>query len=137
MRNKDCEKYPKNLKYTKTHEWLKIEERKITLGISYFAQEQLGDIVYVELPKIGMEVKEQKMFMEIESSKAVSKIYSPCKGKIVAINKKLGENPGLINSDPYGEGWLVEIEIMSLVLPDTLLDSICYENFLKEEIKDD
>jgi len=105
---------PDSLKYTAEHEWVEsVGDLRVRVGITDFAQSALGDIVYVQLPKIGEKVSANKVFGEVESTKSVSEIYSPVTGSIVAINEKLNSTPEIINTDVYGEGWIVEIEIVS------------------------
>lgn len=103
-----------NLYYTKDHEWIKIENGKVKVGISDYAQKELRDIVYVELPKIGVKVKQFERFCSIESVKAVSDVYSPVSGKVIEVNRKLETSPELLNADPYGEGWIAIIEAEKL-----------------------
>jgi glycine cleavage system H protein len=105
---------PDNLKYTKEHEWVSAKEANIhRMGITDFAQAALGDIVYVQLPKIGESVTADKVCGEVESTKSVSEIFAPVTGKIVAVNESLSATPELVNQDPYGAGWLAEIEVSS------------------------
>lgn len=106
-------------KYTKTHEWIDTETGKV--GVSNYAQEQLGDIVYVELPAVGKEVKKGERIASLESVKAAGDVYAPVSGKIVAVNEKVNATPELINQDPEGEGWLVQIEISNPGELDELL----------------
>jgi glycine cleavage system H protein len=106
-------------KYTKTHEWIDTETGKV--GVSNYAQEQLGDIVYVELPAVGKEVKKGERIVSLESVKAAGDVYAPVSGKIVAVNEKVNATPELINQDPEGEGWLVQIEISNPAELDELL----------------
>jgi glycine cleavage system H protein len=98
-------------KYTATHEWIDLEGAKATLGITDFAQAQLGDVVFLELPKLGTKVALGESFGVIESVKAASDLYSPAAGTVVEVNERLTENPELVNKDPYGEGWLVKLEV--------------------------
>jgi len=102
---------PANLKYTKEHEWLKLEDKIVTMGITDYAQGELGDVVFVELPAVGADVQAMKPFGTIEAVKAVSDIFSPVSGKVAAINKALEADPMAVNRDPYGEGWIIKIEI--------------------------
>ncbi|QIV78290.1 glycine cleavage system protein GcvH [Fervidobacterium pennivorans] len=106
-------------KYTKTHEWIDTETGKV--GVSNYAQEQLGDIVYVELPAVGKEVKKGERIVSLESVKAAGDVYAPVSGKIVAVNDKVNAMPELINQDPEGEGWLVQIEMSNPAELDELL----------------
>ena len=104
---------PSDLKYTKEHEWVRVEGDVATIGITDYAQGELGDIVFVELPDIGAEVKQMGRFGTIEAVKAVSDMYSPVTGKVVDINKGLDDDPMVINRDPYGGGWIIKVKIMS------------------------
>ena len=119
---------PENLKYTKEHEWIaELSSTKFRVGITDYAQSALGDIVYIQLPKTGTEVKANSVCGEVESTKSVSEIYAPISGKVVAVNNNLESTPETINSDPYGEGWIVEIEISSTNLEQTLLSPQEYQ----------
>ena len=119
---------PENLRYTKEHEWIaELSSTKFRIGITDYAQSALGDIVYIQLPKIGSDVKANSVCGEVESTKSVSEIYAPISGKVVAVNNNLDSKPEIINSDPYGEGWIVEIEISSIKLEETLLSALDYQ----------
>lgn len=102
---------PENLQYTKEHEWVSVDASTYTMGITDYAQGALGDIVYVQLPKVGEIVNSGKVCGEVESTKSVSEIYAPVSGTVVAINESLANTPESINSDPYGDGWLLKIEV--------------------------
>lgn len=115
---------PNELSYTKEHEWVSCENLTITMGITEYAQAALGDIVYVQLPKVGEAVVAGKVCGEVESTKSVSDIYAPVTGTIVAINNALSSSPETINSDPYGGGWLAKIEVV--VVPSDLLTAAQY-----------
>lgn len=115
---------PENLQYTKEHEWVLAEGSIYTMGITDYAQEALGDIVYVQLPQVGQSVRAGAICGEIESTKSVSEIYAPVSGVVQAINEALTNAPESINSDPYGTGWLVKIEVTTP--PSDLLDSTHY-----------
>ena len=121
---------PAELKYTKEHEWVKVESdpKKVKVGITDFAQGALGDIVYIQMPKVGETVGAEKVCGEVESTKSVSEIYSPVSGKVVSINTELEGKPELINQDPYGAGWIMEIEISGD--SSELLDSAAYETLI-------
>ncbi|MCS7174308.1 glycine cleavage system protein GcvH [Pseudothermotoga sp.] len=121
------------MRFTKTHEWVKVEGKIAIVGISNHAQEKLGDVVYVELPQVGKIVKKGEAFMSIESVKAASDVYAPVSGKIVEVNQKLSNQPELINKDAEGEGWLVKIEIVDLKELSDLLDDEAYRRFCEEE----
>jgi glycine cleavage system H protein len=119
---------PSDLKYTAEHEWVRVSEgsRTVRIGITDYAQEALGDVVYVSLPDVGTEVAPGATFGEVESTKSVSDIYAPLPGTISARNDALDDQPGLINSDPYGDGWIVEIELSDAADLDGLLDAAAY-----------
>jgi glycine cleavage system H protein len=119
-----------DLKYTKTHEWLKIKGSKAFVGITDHAQSELTDIVFVELPEIDKELKQGEELCVVESVKSVSEIYSPVSGKITDINKKLDDAPEIVNKSPYDEGWLVEIEIKNQAELDNLLDAEAYKKLI-------
>ena len=119
---------PENLRYTKEHEWIaELSSTKFRIGITDYAQSALGDIVYIQLPKSGSEVKANSVCGEVESTKSVSEIFAPISGKVVAVNNNLDSNPETINSDPYGAGWIVEIEISATKLEETLLSPQEYQ----------
>jgi glycine cleavage system H protein len=113
-------------RYTKTHEWVAVDGKHVTVGITDFAQAQLGDVVFLELPKTGRRLDARETFGVIESVKAASDLYSPVAGRITEVNEKLASKPELINSDPYGEGWILKLELASDV-PDDLLDETSYK----------
>jgi len=121
---------PSNLQYTKVHEWVKIENGVATIGITDFAQGELGDIVFVELPEVGKSFNAGDAFGTIEAVKTVTDLFSPISGKIVAINEGLDSDPGKVNSDPYGDGWLVKIRLSDPDEKDGLLSSIAYEEII-------
>ena len=119
---------PENLRYTKEHEWVsELSPTKFRVGITDYAQSALGDIVYIQLPKSGSEVKANSVCGEVESTKSVSEIFAPISGKVIAVNNNLDSNPETINSDPYGAGWIVEIEISVTKLEETLLSPQEYQ----------
>ena len=115
---------PSDLKYTKEHEWIKIEGDNASIGITDYAQGELGDVVFVELPSVGSEVKAMDTFGTIEAVKAVSDLFAPVTGEVVAVNEKLEDDPMVINRDPYGDGWMIKVkvkdnsELESLLSPD-------------------
>lgn len=116
---------PKNLLYSKSHEWAKVEGQKAVIGITHFAQEQLGDITYVDLPQVGTMLEAGKEMGSIESVKAASELYSPVSGKVVRVNEDLASTPEKVNQDPYGDGWMVEMELSQA--PAGLLNADEYE----------
>jgi len=120
------------LYYSKDHEWAKVENGKVKIGLSDYAQKELRDIVYVELPEIGKRVKQFERLCTVESVKAVSDVYSPVSGKVVEVNRKLETSPEILNSDPYGDGWIAVIEAENLdVELKNLMDSKKYEEYIK------
>ncbi|HQL43818.1 MAG TPA: glycine cleavage system protein GcvH [Spirochaetota bacterium] len=118
---------PENLKYTKTHEWIDVQDTYAGVcGITDHAQEMLTDIVFVELPEVGIEVKAGEQVAVVESVKAVSDVYAPVSGRITEVNKLLEDKPELLNSDPYGEGWIYKIDIKDKYELDELMDAAAY-----------
>jgi glycine cleavage system H protein len=117
---------PKHLRYTKDHEWARRESGSVVVGVTAHAQEALGDVVYVELPKVGDSVTAGKAFGVIESTKAVSELYAPVSGKVVKVNAALSDEPSTVNSDPYGAGWIAEIEPSDPKQLEALLDADAY-----------
>jgi glycine cleavage system H protein len=113
-------------RYTKTHEWLTVDGKTVTVGITDFAQAQLGDVVFLELPAVGRKLAAREPFGVIESVKAASDLYAPAAGRITAVNDKLTSKPELVNSDPYGEGWILKLELAG-DLPTDLLDEAEYK----------
>jgi glycine cleavage system H protein len=122
---------PNELKYTKEHEWARITGNHVVVGVTQHAQEALGDVVYVELPKVGSTITAGKQFGVIESTKAVSELYAPVTGKVVKVNDELTANPQTVNSDPYGAGWIVEVELSDTSQLGNLLDASAYADLLK------
>jgi glycine cleavage system H protein len=125
--------YPEDLRYTKEHEWARLDDGKVRVGITHYAQDALGDIVYVDLPSPGTEVSAGQPFGEVESTKSVSDIYSPLTGTITERNARLEESPDLVNQDPYGEGWMVLIEATNTGELDGLLSAAQYQEFIASE----
>ena len=124
---------PNDLLYTIEHEWVRLKNNRATVGITDFAQGQLGDVVFVELPAGGTQVTKENTFGVVESVKTVSDIYAPVSGKVVAVNKDLESQPDLVNSDPYGKGWMVEIEFSNSNPEQDLLDSDQYAEQCKNQ----
>lgn len=122
--------YPSNVKYTKDHEWARKSGATVQVGVTWHAQDAIGAVAYVELPKVGKVVQAGATFGVIESTKATSDLFAPVSGKIVKVNDALTSNPGLINEDPYQAGWLIEIEPSSAAELDALLDSATYTKLL-------
>ena len=115
---------PNDLLYTEEHEWLAVDGTTVRLGITDFAQDQLGDIVYVDLPEVGAELEKDDTFAEVESTKSVGEVYAPFDGVVTAVNDALVDTPELVNSDPYGEGWLIEMSTETEI--GGLLDADAY-----------
>lgn len=121
---------PEGLKYTKDHEWIKIEGLKATIGITDFAQGELGDIVYVDIPSVGQNVNEHEVFGTVEAVKTVSDLYMPVTGKIVEVNKDLDGSPEKVNSDPYGSGWMIKMEMKNSADANNLLTAAQYKELI-------
>jgi glycine cleavage system H protein len=121
---------PPDLRYTKEHEWTKIEGDRARIGITDFAQEQLGDVVFVELPKVGARVTALKAFGVVESVKSVSDLYAPLSGEVVEINAELPKKPELVNRDPYGEGWMIVVKLANPAEKEALLTAEAYEQLI-------
>ena len=125
--------YPEDLKYTAEHEWLKAgEEGPVRVGITDFAQDQLGDIVYVQLPDVGATVRAGDSCGELESTKSVSDLFAPVNGTVTAVNEALADQPDLVNSDPYGEGWLLDIDVEDPAEVAALMDAEAYKGQLDQ-----
>ena len=124
---------PDDIKYHREHAWVRVEGKRATIGISDYAQQQLGDFVYVDLPEIDTEVDADSELSEIESTKATSPVVSPVSGTIVAVNEDLADSPEIINEDPYGNGWLVALDMNDPSELNDLMSKAEYEKFLKEE----
>ncbi len=123
--------YPEDLKYSKEHEWVRINGSIAEVGVTLFAQESLGDVVYVDLPEVGSEVEQFAKFGEIESVKAVSDLFCPVEGTIVEINHKVVDNPEVVNIEPYGAGWLIKVQLYDSSKLDDLMDAATYESILE------
>ncbi|GER41008.1 glycine cleavage system H family protein [Striga asiatica] len=123
----------KDLKYADSHEWVKVEGESATVGITDHAQDHLGDVVYVELPEEGAEVKQGSSFGAVESVKATSDINSPVSGKVVEVNSKLNDSPGLVNASPYENGWIIKVEVKDSNELNNLMNSDQYSKFCEEE----
>lgn len=124
---------PKDLRYTREHEWLKMDGTKGVVGITHFAQEQLGDVVFVEVPALGTELAQENTFGVVESVKTVSDLYAPVSGKVAAVNTDLEANPEWVNQEPFGKGWMIEIELSDPGQADALMSAADYEAFIKEQ----
>jgi len=125
--------YPPEFLYTKEHEWIRLDESVGTIGITDYAQKELGDVVFVELPKPGDHMTAGESFGTVESVKAVSELYAPVSGEVKAANSKLQNNPELVNSDPHGEAWMVRVEISDRSEIDKLMTADQYEAYLQQE----
>jgi glycine cleavage system H protein len=127
--------YPENLRYTKDHEWIRVEGDKGTVGITDYAQKQLGDVVFLELPEVGRAVKAGENFGTVESVKAVSELFSPVSGEVLEANAALVKAPEAINSDPYGQGWMVVVKLADAGQVAGLLDAKAYAALVEAEAK--
>lgn len=125
--------FPKDLKYTKEHEWIKVDGSSVTVGITDYAQDSLGDVVYVELPQEGSSVTKNEPFGVVESVKAVSDLYSPVSGSVEEVNDAIVDNPEAINEDPYGDAWMIKVELSDEGELDDLLSAEDYQAFVEEE----
>ena len=126
---------PDGLRYTREHEWIVPTEGDpavVRIGITDFAQDQLGDVVFVQLPEVGLTVSSGQSVAEVESTKSVSEIYAPLDGEVTAVNEALGDTPELINSDPYGSGWMMEVRLSDASAVDGLLDAAGYQSVIDE-----
>jgi glycine cleavage system H protein len=124
---------PEDLSYSKDHEWVRVQGEQATVGITDHAQNQLGDVVYVELPRVGDKFEAAEPFGSVESVKAVSEIYMPVGGSVIAVNEALNDSPEKVNQDPYGDGWMIRISIDNPAQIDGLLSAAEYEDYIKEE----
>jgi len=124
--------FPENLRYTKDHEWIKTEGNIATIGITEFAQRELGDIVFIDINAVGKALKAHEIFGTIEAVKTVSDLYLPVSGKITEVNPELEGNPEYVNNDPYGKGWMVKMEMDNPAEADALLDSVAYSGVVGE-----
>ena len=122
---------PESLLYTKEHEWVKIEGNQVTVGISDYAQSTLGDITFIELPEVGVEVAQSDTLAAVESVKAASDVYAPLSGKVIKVNQLLESSPEIINQSPYEDGWLVVIELKDESEKEKLLDHLSYKTYIE------
>jgi glycine cleavage system H protein len=123
--------YPTDRHYTKEHEWVLVQDNAATVGITHYAQDQLGDIVFVEIPEAGKQVEKGEVIGTIESVKAVSEIYAPVSGKLTAVNDALDGTPETVNSDPHGDGWYCKLELADKGELEGLMDAAAYEEFVE------
>jgi glycine cleavage system H protein len=126
-------KYPKDCVYTKEHEWIRATGKTATVGITDYAQQQLGDVVFVELPKVGDHFDTNESFGTVESVKAVSEIYCPVAGEVIETNEAVVNTPEMLNSDPHGDAWLIEIKIKNVAELEDLMSAEEYEEYIREE----
>ena len=124
---------PSNLRYHKEHEWVRVEGSQATIGISHFAQDALGDIVFIDLPKVGVKVSAGQQIGEVESTKTTSTIYTPVSGTIAKVNTDLKDHPEVVNSDPYGKGWMAVVDLSAAAEVEELLSAAQYEDFLSQQ----
>lgn len=125
--------FPSNLKYSKEHEWVRVEGDKAYIGISDFAQSELGDIVFVELPEVGDEISVNDSFGSVESVKTVSELYAPVSGKVIEVNANLEDSPELVNESPYDNAWMIVVELSDASEVDNLMSADEYESMVKED----
>jgi len=125
--------YPDDLHYTKDHEWIRVQGDTGIIGITDFAQEQLGDVVHVQLPRIGEKFSAHDTFGEVESVKTFSELYTPVSGEVIEVNEALTDSPELVNSAPYGDGWMIKIKLSDKGQVDSLLSASEYEDFLESQ----
>lgn len=125
--------YPQEFLYTKEHEWIRVDESIGTIGITEYAQKELGDVVFVEMPKVGDHVTAGESFGTVESVKAVSEIYSPVNGEVTAANAKVQANPEMLNADPHGEAWLIRVRLSDRREIESLMSADEYEAYLRQE----
>ena len=126
---------PADLRYTKDHEWVRVEGDKGTVGITDYAQNQLGDVVYVELPEVGRKLEVHQTFGTVESVKAVSELFAPVAGEVVEANTALVESPEAINTDPFGKAWMIKVRLSNPAAVDSLMDAAAYRKFVESEAK--
>ncbi|MBB6177532.1 MULTISPECIES: glycine cleavage system protein GcvH [Anoxybacillus] len=124
---------PKELRYSQEHEWVRVEGSTVRIGITHFAQSELGDIVFVELPEVGAQLTANEPFGSVESVKTVSELYAPISGKVVAVNEELNDNPEYVNESPYDKAWMIVIEPSDLSEVDNLLTAEQYEQMINED----
>ena len=125
--------YPTDVRYTKEHEWARAEGGVVTVGITSYATDQLGDVVFVELPEAGRKLEAGKPFGVVEAVKTVSDLYSPIDGEVIEVNGTLADNPAIVNSEPFGEGWMIRIRVKDLAAVDALLSHDDYEKLIEEQ----
>lgn len=129
--------FPDGLKYSKEHEWVLVEDNIAIIGITEFAQHELGDVVYVELPEVGEKIVKDDPFGAVESVKAVSDVFAPVSGAVVEVNDTLPENPETINDDPYGDGWMIKVEITDMDDLKDLMNAEEYAEYIEQQTEED
>jgi len=127
--------YPAGFKYTKDHEWIELSGDSGKVGITDYAQQQLGDVVYVELPEAGRKLKEHETFGTVESVKAVSELFSPVAGEVTEANTALVQSPEALNADPYGKAWMIKVRLADAKAVDALMDAAAYQKYVESEAK--
>jgi glycine cleavage system H protein len=127
--------YPDDLRYSKDHEWIRVEGDRGRVGITHYAQEQLGDVVFLELPEVGRKLKEHEVFGSVESVKAVSELFSPVAGEVVEVNGELVKKPELVNSEPHGAAWMIVVKLADAAAAGRLMDAKAYQAFVESESK--
>jgi glycine cleavage system H protein len=127
--------YPQNCRYSKDHEWIRVDGDRGTVGITHHAQEQLGDVVFLELPEVGRKLKAGEVFGTVESVKAVSELFSPASGEVVEINGDLTKSPEKVNADPHGEAWMIVLKLADAKEAGALMDAAQYETYVASESK--
>jgi glycine cleavage system H protein len=126
------ESYPDELRYHPEHDWARIDGEMATFGVTWYAQDALGEVVFYEPPEVGKEVKKDEAYAEVESVKAVSDVYAPLSGEVTEVNAALAENPEKINQDPYGDGWMVKVKLSDPSEADGLMDAAAYRKLLED-----
>src|SRR5262245_54312307 len=126
------ESYPEDLRYHQEHDWARVDGDQATFGLTWYAQDALGEVVFYEPPDVGKEVKKDEAYAEVESVKAVSDVYSPLSGKVSEVNEAISENPEKVNEDPYGDGWLVKVELSDPKEAEELMDAAAYKKLLED-----
>jgi glycine cleavage system H protein len=127
--------YPADRRYTKDHEWIRVKDDRGTVGITAYAQEQLGDVVFLELPEAGRKIKANEIFGTVESVKAVSELYCPVSGEVVEVNAALAAKPEKINEDPHGEAWMITLRLQDPGEVEGLMDAAAYQAYIESEAK--
>lgn len=125
--------YPDNLRYTKDHEWVSVSGSEGTIGVTFFAQKELGDVVFVELPEVGRKLKAGEELGTIESVKAVSEVYCPVSAEVIAVNADLNDHPEIVNQDPYGRGWILKVKLADPAEAGSLMDAAAYKTFVADK----